>query len=353
MVKLILRDYRDRDYLLTKEGFYFCVVGPTHPRDRVIAYVKYVPNPTGKWGKGETRFKRVLPYYTMQRLLETFRILEAFPYYLYDSPVFNVKMSAVPLDYVLTHFKPEEKTRQLLKSEELDLLQQKAVKLATIISKESNVSIEYFGITGSILLDIHQEFSDVDILIYGMKNISAVKRALLRLYQQTDPIVHRFDEKTFEKWCKDKTRMYPLTYAEALAIYQRKWGRGIFYGTKFSVHPTKLEEEVTEKYGDRVYHPKGMVKVEATVSDDIGASFLPSTYKVEDVKFLEGLTVEDVCEVSSYEGLYGGIAETNERIIIKGKLERVSDKKYGKEYHRILVGSPEAKGKDYIKLSQT
>lgn len=345
-----MRGYRDRDYLLTKEAFFFCVVGSIHPKDRVIAYLKYVPSPAGKWGKGEKRFKRTLPYYTIPSLLETFRLLEAHPQYLYDSPVLNVRMSVVPLDCILTHLKPEEKVHQLINSEALDPLQQKVVNLVKILSNESSIFIDYFGVTGSILLDIHQEFSDVDLLIYGMKNIPAVKKALLRLYEQPDSPVHRFDEKTFKEWCMDKTRMYPLTYAEAATIYRRKWGRGLFHGTKFSVHPTKLDEEGSEKYGDRIYRPEGLVKVEATVSDDSEASFLPSVYKVEDVKFLEGLMVEDVREVVSYEGLYGDIAKVNERIMVKGKLERVNDKRYGKEYHRVLVGSPEAKGNDYIKL---
>lgn len=289
----------------------------------------------------------------MPNLLQTFRLLKAHPQYLYSSPVFNVRMSAVPLDRILAHLRPEEKAYRLFHLEELDPLQQKVVNLVKIFSNESNVPTDYFGVTGSVLLDIHQEFSDVDLLIYGTKNVPAVKEALLRLYEQSDSLVHRFDEKTMEEWCMDKTRMYPLTYAESAAIYRRKWGRGLFHGTKFSVHPTKLEGEVSEKYGDRIYRPEGLVKVEATVSDNSEAGFLPAVYQVEDVKFLEGSRVEDVCEVTSYEGLYGDIAKTNERIMVWGKLERVDDKRCGKEYHRVLVGSPEAKGNDYIKLTET
>jgi len=32
-----------------------------------------------------------------------------------------------------------------------------------------------------------------------------------------------------------------------------------------------------------------------------------------------------------------------------GKLEKVTDRRMGQEYHRVLVGSKEAKGRDYIK----
>ena len=350
-MKRILRGYRDRDYLLTQEEFFFCVVGMVHPRDRVIAYMKYAQNPTGKWHKGRKRFKRVLPHYTMPNLLETFKLLEAFPHYLYNSSALNVKMSAVPLDCILSHYKPEEKVRQLLKSEELDPLQQKVINLLKILSDESNITLDYFGVTGSVLLDIHQAFSDIDLLIYGVKNILAVKKGLLQLYAKSDSPISRYKEKTFKEWCIQKTKKYQLTYAEAATICKRKWGRGLFSKTNFSVHPIKLDEDVSEKYGERVFHPKGIVKIEATVSDNSESSFLPSIYEVEDVKFLEGSEVDDVFEAASYDGFFSDIAKKNERIIVKGKLERVNVQRREEEYHRVLVGSPEAKGNDYIKLT--
>ena len=66
-----MRRYRDRDYLQTSEGYFFCVVGPTHPKDRVIAYLKYVPEASGTWGRERRRFRRALRYYTIARALAT------------------------------------------------------------------------------------------------------------------------------------------------------------------------------------------------------------------------------------------------------------------------------------------
>ena len=85
-----MRAFRDRDYVQTIEGYFFCVVGPVHPADRVIAYLKYVPDPSGKWGRGNIRFKRALRNYTMLDLLETLRFLEHQPEYIYDSPVLSI-----------------------------------------------------------------------------------------------------------------------------------------------------------------------------------------------------------------------------------------------------------------------
>jgi len=285
----------------------------------------------------------------MLDLLGTLRFLEDHQEYLHDSSVMGIRMSAVPLDRISAHLKPEEKISQLMQTKELDFLQRKVVDLTRILSDESGVPIAYFGVTGSVLLDIHQKFSDIDLVIYGLRNSQLVKETLIRIYDEQGSPIRRFDERKARKWCMNKAKMYPLTYEEARAIFRRKWGRGLFRRTMFSIHPVKLEEEVSERYGDRIFKAEGMGKMEAIVSDASEADFLPSIYKVEDVKILEGEKIGDICEVASYEGLYGGVAEEGGRIMVYGKLERVIDKRSGREYHRVLVGSKEAEGKDYIK----
>lgn len=345
----MLRGFRDRDYLKTVEGYFFCTVGSTHPEDRAIAYLKYVPDPSGKWGRGNKRFRRALRYYTMPDLLETLKFLENHPEYLYYSSVMGIRMSAVPLNRVSAHFKPEEKLSKLIRMGEPDDLQRKVIDLVNMISDESGVPLEFFGVTGSILLDIHQNFSDMDIIIYGRKNSESVKETLKQIYNDQDFPIQRFDDEMIREWCLSKARMYPLTYEEAAKIFKKRWNRGLFRGTTFSVHPVKLEEENNEKYGDRIFKPEGMVKIEAVVSDASEADLLPSIYEVEHIKVFDGPKVKDILEVASYEGLYGGIAEKGERIIAYGKLEEVTDRRFGRRYHRVLVGSKEAKGKDYVK----
>jgi len=345
-----MRGFRDRDYLKTKEGYLFCILGSVHPKDRAMAYLKYVPDSSGKWGRGNKRLRRALPNYTMHDLLETFKFLEKHhPEYLYYSPVTGIKMSAVPLDRISVHFKPEEKLFQLMQIEKPDDLQRKVIDLVNLISDESGIQPGFFGVTGSILLDIHQSFSDIDLTVYGARASRSVKETLKQIYSDQNSQIHRFDKERIREWCLNKARMYPLTYEEAMRIFERRWNRGLFGETPFSIHPVKLEEEIDEKYGDRIFKPRGLIKIEAIVSDSSEADFLPAVYKVEDVKVIEGQKVRDISEVISYEGLYGSLAEEGERILCYGKLEEVIDMRIGQQYHRVLVGSKEAKGSDYVK----
>lgn len=345
------RGFRDRDFIQTLERFLFCVVGSIHPPDRVISYVKYVPAESGLWGRNDVRFHRIMRRYTMLDLIDTLKFLERYPEYLYYSHAMGIRMSAVPVEKILSHFKPEEKMRQMIEAgrEELDPLERKALDLTLKMSDESGVPLENFGVTGSILLGIHQPFSDIDLTVYGMENSRRVKEALMRICSNRAADLQRFSGAKAEEWCLNKSRLHPLTYEEARTLLDRKWNIGLFQGTAFSIHPVKFEREVKERYGERVFRPRGMIKITATVIDDSESDFMPAKYLVEDVKVLEGLQVDDICEVASYEGLYAGIVNRGERIVAYGKLEHVTDNRRGEEYYRVLVGSQEAHGKDYIK----
>lgn len=348
-----MRRFRDRDFLQTGEGFFFCVVGPLHPPDRVISYLKYVPSKFGVWGKGKRRFRRVMRSYTIPNLLETFSFLERnYPHYLFHSSIYNITLTAVPQEHIAEHFKPEEKLAQLLQTSRLDSLQKKLTTFTSFLAETSNVPHEFFGVTGSILLDIHQpEFSDMDVTVYGLENSCAVKNALIENYALSCSSVKRLEGKALKDWCARKARRYPLTPDEALKIYERKWNLGIFEGTLFSVHPVKLEREVAEEYGEKTYYPVGHATIRAVVYDNTDYLFLPSVYRIEEAKIVEGPQVTDIVEMVSYESLYDSLAEVGESIVVRGKLERVLDNKTSREHHRILVGSPEGKGMEYVKLT--
>ena len=348
-----MKGFKDRDFVRTGEDFFFCVIGYAHPPDRVISYLKYTPSPGGKWGKGATRFKRVLPYYTASLLLETFQVLEKqYPQYLFDSPVLGIRMLAVPLAHIKTYYDPVEKLRQLFKAVRVDPLQARLVEFVQLLSGESGIPETFFGVTGSLLIDIHQpKFSDMDVTISSGENSRKLRETLLSLYETPKSPISRLEGRALRRRCKMMSDLYPISMKMARKIYERKWNIGRYRGTGFSIHPIKSDEELVEKYGDRLFTPKGMVKVRAVVSDVTESSFLPATYGVAHALIVEGPKVAGLREVTTYEGLYGGIAEVGEEILVRGKLEGVEDKRKQEKYYRVLVGSLEGAGADYVKFT--
>ncbi len=344
------RSFRDRDFISTNEDLLFCVVGPYHPPDRVISYLKYVPAKEGKWHRGRTRFKRVMQRYTIPDLMKTFDfIAENYVHYLFTSTVYNATMTAVPRDCIKQHYVCEEKLAELLQSHQhLDPLEKKANRLVTQLSKQSGVTPTSIGITGSILLDIHsQAFSDIDLTVYGLKDSHRLRRGLLKIYGSKDGRVRPLQVKERQQWIAHKVQDHQISATEAAKIFIRKWNIGVFEETPFSVHPVRLEDELTEKYGQKTFNPLGRVTLQAVVTDSQDSIFLPGSYKIEDAR-VEGRAAKDIQEAVTYESLYCGIADAGEQVQVTGKLEHVKDVRTGQEYDRVLVGSTDGRGREHV-----
>ena len=341
-----MRRLRDRDFLRTRESFLFCVVGYAHPRGRVISYLKYVPSDDGRWGKKNERYTRTMPNYTIPSLLNNIKMLRKnYPEYVFHSRVYNIQMSAVPCNHIVERYYPEVKLHALFNSKKLDPLQETTIELVSLLACEANIPKEDFGITGSLLTDIHDPlFSDIDLTICGKTNAWKVKEILEKSVDET--FLRKPSEKNriLERWQKN----YPLSAGEAEKIYDRRWNYGCFNNRSFSIHALRKDLETVEKYGEKHFYPQGIIEGEAEITSVDDSLFLPCTYTIRglEVNLRNGPTA--VNEVVSYDGFYSGLFKRDEHVAVRGKLELVRDKG-GDEYLRILIGSPEARGTDYIK----
>ncbi len=344
-------DFRDRDYLETVEGLFFTVVGNSHPDDRVLAYLKYFPSPQGKWKRHMQNFDRAIKFYDIPHLSETIKFISSrYPHYLYNDRLLHISFTAVPTENVRTHHLPEEKLRILGERSELDTLQRKTVNLAFALSKKSGVELERFGVTGSLLIDVHQlAFSDIDLTTYGKNHGLAVRRALLETFDSQDPHITRVKGEDTPTPAR-QSRLRLMNEDQLRLFYERKWNRGLFMGTPFSVNPVLEPSDPQERYGQYRYIPIDMVEVRASVTDASESIFVPAKYRVSDTRVTSGKQAEAIKEIVSYDRDYGDIAFEGEKILVRGKLERVEDTLTLSSHHRIVVGSLEGRGADYIKV---
>jgi len=351
-----LRGFRDRDFIESSEGLLFAVIGNIHPMERVIAYLKYIPRYKSsirvKWSRNGVQFGRILPYYSAMGVAQTMDFLRKnHPNYIVFDKYRSIELIEIPRNNIKKHYKPEERLKEILNTSR-DPLEEQALELITKISEESGVSLDNFGITGSILLKIHNlVYSDIDLIVYGIENSYRVREAVKRLLNIPDSGFYKPVGEVLEEWARDITRIHPLTIEEAKILYSRyKWNRAFYKGRQFSIHPVKLENEVYEKWEDKIVKPLGLVKIRARVIDSRDSIFMPAIYRVDDVKIIEGeAPSKSIRYVVSYEGLYIDLAENNDEIIAYGKLEMVNDIRNSEDYLQVTVGTFEAGGKDYIK----
>ena len=356
-VRLLERGFRDRDFIETIEGMIFCVIGNVHPKNSVVAYLKYVPYAESsirvKWSRDGVMYGRVLPFYSAIGVQSVIEYLKRnYPHYVVYDEYRNIELIEVEKRWIKKHYRPEERLNEIL-NEPKDSLEQMAKELVTKLSEESGVSLKYFGITGSILLNIHNpSISDIDIVVYGKENSYRVKEALLRLYANTVSSNFSLPQgDILMEWARDIVKIHPLNLDEALLLYGKfKWNRALYMGRQFSIHPVKLENEVNEEWEQKRYRPMGIATIKAKVVDSSDSIFMPAIYNVDDVEVIEGNEEAiKVSKVVSYEGLYIDLATPGEDVIVRGKLEEVIDLKTSEKHYQITVGTYEAGGKDYIK----
>lgn len=343
-----MRSFRDRDYLITPEGFIFTVIGNLHPAERVIAYLKYIPDERGKWGLGRSRYRRALAHYDVPSVMDSTQFLrEKAPQYVFESAVDGISLPAVPIDRIDVHLCPETRLPELQSAESRDELESKAIRFVQLLSKEAGVPTESLGLTGSILARIHDPtFSDIDLVVYGLSNALRVKAFLRKLEDSPSRELRKLTGASREKWIAERLKSTPLRRRDVIALFARKWNIGSFEGTEFSVHAVHTETEVHGQYGDEQCKPLGIIDATARIAGAEESMFMPAVFRIEHVDVKSSHAVAGLNRIVSYEGLYADVAVEGEMVSCRGKLERVESSS-GISY-RILVGSPEAGGTDYL-----
>jgi hypothetical protein len=322
---------------------FFCVVGYLHPRERYTSYLKYIPSPDGKWSRGKTRYSRTLNYYDVSQVENTYKFLkEAYSDYLYDCPVRNIEITAVPKDHVKRYYQPQKRLKSVKANGPKDSLEEKLLELTNFIEQKTGRT-GILGVTGSILTRSHNpKFSDIDLTVYGYEASENVKQVVQDAVQDNN-LIQGPSEEERRRWIKTRESRSPLSYNELEKISSKRWNYGYYNGTYFSIHPTRNDEEITESYGDLIYRKVGEIQANATILEKRESMFLPAIYDIGEVETV--CEISDVKKLVSYEGLYSGIFEIGEHVEFKGTLEKVSGKE---NYHRVIIGGAGSR-KDYVK----
>ena len=321
----------DGDTFVTKEGFIFNTFGYEHPDKRVFAFLNYIPAEfkalfhvdmlERTWTYGETRLFRAEKLYTAQNyqsFIATFR--KNFPDYIYYCPLRHKELISAPLSSIKRVYVPKDCLRTLTKLEHPDTLQKTALNLISLLSKESGVGMEDFGIHGSIALNMHAPESDIDFVVYGAQNFRKVEATIARLVN---------------------AGMLSYIFGNRLDMARRFQGR--YLNKTFMFNATRKPEEVKTRYGMFRFSSIDPVRFQCTVSDDSETMFRPATYKIANYTPLDSaseLPPDKIPDrVISNIGCYRNVARQGSEIKVSGKLERVEEIRTGDVFYQVVVGT--------------
>lgn len=321
----------DGDTFITEDQFIFNVFGYEHPENHVFAFLKYIPLRFKRlfpitflersWKLGKTELFRAEKLYTAenyQAFIKTFQ--SRFARYVYHCPCREKSVIGAPLSSVKKNYVPSECLRTLIRKRRRDQLQEQALDLINILSSESSIPMEEFGIHGSIALNMHSPQSDIDIVVYGSENFRRLEKAIERLVND---------------------RMLSYVFSNRLDVARRFKGK--YNGKIFMYNAVRKSAEVHSKYGAARYEQIKPLKFRCEVKDDSEAMFRPATYKILDYKPLNKsseLPKDLVPEiVLSMIGCYRNVARKGDKIEVSGMLERVEDLETGNVYYHVVIGT--------------
>ena len=125
---------REGDLIKSRSDVVFDVKGLVHPPGKIVAFPRFVPLPQGsRKGKNAT-------YGKVYSLSDRFQFLkENHSELIVFDPVFGETMCEVPIEHIVEHYRPEEKLWSLRTSNDLTVLESKALQLAQTLKKEANI----------------------------------------------------------------------------------------------------------------------------------------------------------------------------------------------------------------------
>ncbi|MGQ9680191.1 MAG: hypothetical protein ACUVV4_05440 [Candidatus Bathyarchaeia archaeon] len=310
--RYILNNIVEGCYLETVDGLLFSVKGHFHPEGLIIAYLRYIPDERGERRRRETSFKRLYSIYETNEILR-----KLYPQYLNYVKELGLVLQSVPVDRISKVYHPEERLKEIINEPKTDL--EKTIScFASHLSDDSGVSINSFGISGSVLISLASFSSDIDLIVYGSEASRRVYYALKRI-RRRGHWIQPYDEKTVEHVVKARWGRTNLDLKELKKIEIRKVLHGIVDGREYFIRLVKFPEEVETEVSSK---PVGRVMLKGEVSSAEESIYTPCRYRLKDCN-VEGNGNLKVLELLSFHGRFTEQVQEGDEVEAKGTLETV------------------------------
>jgi predicted nucleotidyltransferase len=306
-------------FLTTSENLVFEVKGVVHPKDRIIAYLRYIPD-----SKSPSGFRKIYDLNERESYLKN-----NFSEYLWFSESHGRRLQGVPHSSVKQVLDPVEHMNQI--RQESSALSIATSDLVDLLQEHTGVKTVDVGVTGSQLVGAAKETSDIDLVVFGESACTEFYKRLSKSYDEI-PGLNRYQGELLDthvefRWGKLGKHRDILRKIESRKILQ-----GIFRTHDFFIRLVRRPEDINEQYGQLVTKNLGVEKILGRITEDRNSIFTPCSYQVEAVDFPE------LSKIDSYRGRFTEHVAKGDFVKTKGRLEQVIDKSANKTYLRLILG---------------
>ncbi len=296
---------RLRDFVEDPEGRLYAVAAYDN-QERAGCILRYLPDPCGE--RIDQAGKR---YHKLE-------FEEAFAYILREKPEYADSIQRIPLEDIRKVLKPED---------EIGAIARRNNRVARLVSI-FDLPERTYGCTGSLLVGLENDRSDIDLVVYGRMFFTARELLCYAIKKgRIDPISDDMWENIYRK------RNPELSLDDFLIHEKRKWNRGQIENVYFDILFTRSYKAL---------HPLpitkgpscGVVTVKATVTDASLAFDSPAVYLIDH---------QEISKVLSFSHTYSGQAIAGELIEARGICEEHCGEKW------LIVGTTRDARGEYIR----
>ncbi|MBN1215962.1 MAG: hypothetical protein JXA99_11055 [Candidatus Lokiarchaeota archaeon] len=325
------------DYIETKEdNLIFDVKGLSHPKNKIISFIRFYPSPLGNRERNGIIYKKI---YDLQ---ERFTFLKNnYPKYLFYSKQCNMNLQGVDNKNILKVYSPREYYNKLLKHKNSNNKDIHAFNLCNFFIQNSNLPEDSIGITGSQMVGLNRNNSDIDLIIYGTENSYNFQKDLVNIFNESRNTCRKYNNEELKSHFNFRAKGSDIVFKDFLQYEKRKLHQGKYNNIDFFIRYIKSPEDWNDNYYDYKYEDFNMIKLKARIIDSKNSIFTPCKYKIKVNKIIDNpLKVEfnKIREIVSFRGRFCEQAIDGETVMVEGKLEKVIKKKED-PYYRIILGN--------------
>lgn len=305
--------FSPKDFIETAEGLLFAVVDPRPEQGKVLCFLRYV-NEGGVWRKKATEEANAFLHRHHSD-------------YLHYSGTLDAHLHAVAANRIVRHHQPKQRLHKLMQADRHDAVERDLFQLGDLLRRQG-LDLSDVGVTGSLLVGVQRESSDIDLVCYGRDAFHRCRAMVRGLIGQG-----RLQPLGEGDWRESyRRRACSLSYDDYVWHERRKFNKAMVNGRKFDLSLV----ERAESGKPEVYKKIGPITLMCRVVDDVHAFDYPAVYKTDNAT---------IGAIVCFTATYIGQAVSGEIVEVSGMLEETGD-----GVRHIVVGSSREAHGEHIRV---
>ena len=243
------------DYIESKDdNLIFDVKGIHHPQDRKICFIRFYPDPHGDREKAGQKFTKI---YDLEERIAYLK--ENHPKYLFYSEELDLELQGVKIEDIKKICTARDHFKELQEKGSASKVEKYSRLLCDLFINNGNIPENSIGITGSSMVGLNKDESDIDLIIYGTQTSVEFQDNLAKIFQASNNC-RMYNLKEYKSHYDWRVGGSNIPFEDFMKNEKRKLHQGKFHGIDFFIRYIKSPEDWKGSFYDYKYINRGRQK---------------------------------------------------------------------------------------------